>query len=191
MNDTQTASQAQNTNPTTRVREALARTKALLPDYWSKCLAQRAHPDASSQAAGSVYVGRTAVQVEEMLLGAAWEPYKHPSVMAGCSAFRAPLPGNMGLVALNKCPSSARVRLIDPKGTGTVEAALVAPLGPAVEHTVAILGDEEGQEVCFTFHPGDPVRPSTLSAKDYPAGTELSAGEAWSLGLEWAKVVGP
>ena len=51
-----------------------------------------------------------------------------------------------------------------------------------------IIGNEEGHDVVFTFHPGEPVRPSLLEVSDCHNGTKLTKVEALNLGFDLAKV---
>lgn len=164
-----------------RISAAIAATRRLAPGYFDACLTQRC------SGAGSSYdLGPEAL--ESRLVGAEWEPFEHPDIMAGCSAFRAPIAGTFGLVKLDTLPEDAILTLIDPKGTGFVEAE--CPSGApreAVGFTVIILGQEKGEEVVFTFHPGDPIRPSRLPAEGR-AGSKVTAREAKALGFTWAKL---
>lgn len=61
--------------------------------------------------------------------------------------------------------------------------------GPATEETWLIIGKEEGTDVVFTFHPGEPVRPSVVEVKDCPDGTKLTKDQAIALGFDLAKIV--
>ena len=61
--------------------------------------------------------------------------------------------------------------------------------GPEVEDTWLIVGKEDGVDVVFTFHPGEPVRPSVVEAKDCPDGTKLTKEQALNLGFDLAKIV--
>jgi hypothetical protein len=53
-------------------------------------------------------------------------------------------------------------------------------------HSTIILGSHEGQEIVWTFHPGDPCVPSELDAG---ATSATTVAEALSLGATHAKVV--
>lgn len=168
---------------TPRISAAIAATRRLAPGYFEKCLAQRCG------GAGSSYT-LSPEALEQALQGAAWEPYEHPNVMKGCSAFRAPLVGTFGLIALASVPEDARVVLADPKGTGFVEAECAGAQAETVGFSVIILGEEQGEEIVFTFHPGDPIQPSRLPAEGR-VGQVVTAKEARDLGFTWAKVAAP
>lgn len=103
-----------------RIGDALDATP---PEYLQRCLTQRV-PGASSS--GSVFSDVSSpAELLTMLRDAAWEPYTHPAIMAGCTAFRASLRGRMGIVRLDTIASDTVVTLADPKGTGFVEATVV------------------------------------------------------------------
>ena len=169
-------------SPSARVRAALAATPA---SYLASCLAHRMNgPDA----AGSVFVDyHSPAELLAALQGATWEPYSHPEVMQGCVAFRAPLRGRLGIVRLDTLAEGTAVVLADPKRTGNVEATVPGALGDTVEFAVAILGQDSGREVCYTFHPGAPVAPSRVAADDMH-GREVRVADALALGLVWAKI---
>lgn len=165
-----------------RISAAIAATRIVAPGYFEKCLAQRC------SGAGSSYP-LTVEELEKALLTAPWEPYAHPDVMQGCSAFRAPLAGTFGLVDLRSVPAETPVTLADPKGTGFVECEVEGAKLAPVDFTVIILGQEKDQEVVFTFHPGDPVRPSRLPSEGR-SGQATTAGAALALGFVWGKLKG-
>ena len=131
--------------------------------------------------------GSTAL-LHAMLVDAAWEPYAHPAIMDGCTAFRASLAGHVGVVALADLPDHTIVTLADAKRTGYVEATVVGVAVLPVDFAVIILGDDEGQEIVFTFHPGDPIAPSTLPAPTF-AGVRMLRDEAIEHGFTLAKIV--
>jgi hypothetical protein len=173
---------------TATVRAALDTTRRVLPAYLVQMIAQRADgPDAC----GSYYPGRGPMDLDAALSEATWRPYAHPDVMSGCDAFRAELPGVVGVVAAAALPSDARIVLADPKATGNVEATVAPPVGwdpPTAEFTVLIVGEDDGHRVVFTFHPGAPIAPSHLRF-DGNAGRVVTPAEALELGFTHAKVV--
>lgn len=174
-------------NISMRIEIAIANIARLAGEYWAKTLAQRA--GANPLAAGSIYDGATAEDVERMVRSAAWEPYSHPAVMADCTAFRAQLPGRMGIVELSKLDPATPVVLDDRKGTGAVSATVKGVRGEVTDFSVLILGKEQGEEVIFTFHPGDPVRPSQVKTEPGLHGKQVTVEEAMKLGLLTAKIV--
>lgn len=161
-----------------RISRAFAATPAA---YLERCFAQR-NPGPSQ--AGSCF--STAQDVESML-AVEWAPYEHPALMAGCSAYRAPIGGSVGLVQLSQLDPSTPVRLDDSKNTGKVCAVVGGVRSEEKDFTVLILGPHEGSEVVYTFHPGEPIAPSQVDAGGRHD-TVVSAAEALKLGLEFAKV---
>lgn len=175
------------------VKAAIARmeTTPELETYFQKTLDSRAglgHP------MGSYYPDKTADAVREALQTADWEPFNHPELMEGCQAFTAPLPGRLGIVDLKTLNPETQVTLMDPKGTGAVSAVVSAKglVAPEAKHTVLIIGpdDAPGKKgmVVYTFHPGDPIRPSIVPTKNAGNGTVTTAKEAIRLGLDLAKL---
>lgn len=169
-----------------RIAVAIEATRKVAPGYFEKTLAQRA--GLSQEAAGSVYEMVDESQLEQMLLTADWEEYSHTAVMSGCTAFIAELPGRLGVIELASLPSDKVVTLDDRKDTGMVSAVVQDVRGENVPFTVLILGLEQGVEVVFTFHPGDPVRPSQVQHEAGMHGRQVTVSEALSMGLETAKI---
>ena len=166
-----------------RIAAALDATPA---DYLARCLAQRCH---GADACGSVFADYT--DPSELLLAlksAAWETYEHPAIMAGCAAFRAPFAGRMGIVELASLPADTIVVLADAKRTGYVEATVPGAATTPVDFAIIILGIDEGREIAYTFHPGEPIAPSTLPAS-LLNGARMTAAVAIEHGLTHAKVV--
>ncbi len=169
-----------------RIARAAETTRRVAPGYFEKTLAQRA--ELSGQAAGSLYEGISTEELEHKLLSAEWESYSHEAVTPGCSAFKAPLPGRLGVVDLHGLPLDSVVTLDDRKNTAKVSAVVSGVRGEIVDFTVLILGLEQGEEVIFTLHPGDPVRPSQVQATPGLHGKTVSVREALDMGLTTAKV---
>lgn len=161
------------------------------PGYLVRCCQQRA---AGPTQAGSFYNKRATDIVADILL-ANWAPYAHPSVTDGCLAFKASLPGILGVVHIDALPTDTEFLLIDPKGVGKASLAAKFPAAstlPEVEFSVLILGPKEGEEeglTLWTFHPGDPVRASEAVMELPPGGRPTTKEEALSLGLTYAKVI--
>ena len=175
---------------TERVWTALANTEKHLRDYYRAMLDQRA--ELSGKAIGSVYESTSSDELERVLHSVEWYEYTHPEIMAGCIAAVADLPGRLGLVRLCELSYDTEVHLLDPKGTGKVSATVKGIRGRRVAETVLIMGPEKlpdgtEVEVVYTFHPGEPVRPSLLEAGEH-AGKVLMAAEAIRLGFDLAKV---
>ena len=175
------------------VREAVRNSRSHLAEYWAKTLAQRL-----PGGAGSCVLGVSdADALEDLLLKMDWVEYNHPSIKSPAKGYKAALPGGvegvLGVVRLSDLPEDTRVTLDDRKGTGKVSAVVKGlPVGmrPRVDFIVALMGPHPELpevEVIWTFHPGDPIRPSEVPA-DGLAGRIVSVKEAMDLGLEWAKL---
>ncbi len=168
-----------------RIQKAIVTTKATLGDYWGNTVAQRL-----PSGAGSVVIGyETPEALETALIAAVWEPYAHPALMAGTTAFKAPIAGRLGLVDLSTLPADTAVTLDDRKNTGTVSGTVKGVHGDEVDFTVLIVGDEDGHEVVYTFHPGEPVAPSKVVASAGLHGSTVTAAQAIAMGLGMAKIV--
>lgn len=170
------------TSPSNRVCAALLATPR---PYLRACLAQRVNgPNAS----GSVFTGFSdPVALLGELVLAEWEPYEHEAVMEGCTAFRAPLRGRIGVARLDAIDPETPVMLADPKRTGNVECTVRGVLGEEVDFAVIILGPDGGREVAYTFHPGAPIAPSRVPAADMD-GRCITARDALAMGFAWAKI---
>lgn len=170
-----------------RVDAALARAGA----YFDACLAQR-NPGPTSL--GSVF---REAQTRTSLTLAPWEPYAHPAVQAPAVAFKAPIPGLLGVVELEGLPLDLPVTLADPKGTGFLEATVELQGGrPAVDFTVLLLGPDRADpqvETLWTFFPGEPIAPSRLDVEraksvGMVADRPCTVIECIAAGLRYAKV---
>ena len=169
------------------VNAAIDETKKVLADYFVSTCKQRL-----AGGAGSVYEGIASVEeMEAALRSADWEQTEHPDVMPGCVAYRTQSisGGHYGLIRIADLPDDAVLTAADPKGTGTVSMTVVGTVGPETPETWLIVGNEDGHDVVFTFHPGEPVRPSLVTVEDLPDGSKLSKADALNLGFELAKLV--
>lgn len=147
---------------TDTVRAALSRTPAL---YLQSTIAQRCGDGAS----GSRY-HMSAACIRRALEQIEWREREHPEVKAPCRAFVATtLRGLVGVVELALLPPSTLIQWQDFKGTGRVSAVVeqseIGALGVESE-TWLIVGPSEAGEIVYTFHPGEPVAPSMVEARD-------------------------
>jgi len=179
-----------NPNPETlRVRAAIAATRAQLVEHWRGLVESRTlgHPSAT----GSVTDHKTVASLEAELDVVSWHPYSHPAVRPGCTAFWTPdLRGVLGVVSIAELPVDVMLTLRDGHATGTVSAEVEGTYGATTDGTCLIVGDHNGMEVVFTFHPGEPVTPSSVPASGF-AGRSVTRDEALSLGFSLAKVRRP
>jgi len=159
-------------------------TKSTAPAYYSSMFNQRL-----LGGLGSVFPFTDASVLEAVLLSADWEEVTHPNVKAPCRCFRATIPGYLGIVPLRELPKGTKLVADDNKDTGFVELTARMPRRVKTDVTYAIIGKEGDTEIVFTFHPGEPITPSTVSTTVLPAGTEISVDEAIAFGFTHAKVV--
>ncbi|HQU07860.1 MAG: hypothetical protein B7X04_02205 [Parcubacteria group bacterium 21-54-25] len=166
---------------------AIAFTKVVDAQYWRKTLEQRL----PGGGVGSVILGvSTPEELEQALLEAEWEAYSHPAISEGCTAFRTrSLRGLLGVKPLAELPAGTTVTLDDRKGTGRVSAVVEGVRGDDVDFLVLIVGEEDGREIVFTVHPGEPVRPSSVQATPGLHGKKITVEEALGMGLSTAKLV--
>ncbi len=167
-----------------RVAIAIKTLRSLLPDYAERTLTQR---QPGPESCGSVL--DRALTWEE-LAALPWEEYIPPvGAQADCTYFRTTaIGGQLGVVNLTTLPVNSFVTLDDRKDTGKVSAVVKGVRGAHVDFVVAILGEEQGQEVLFTFHPGDPVSPSRVQAEPGLHGKSVTVSEALAMGLTTAKI---
>ena len=187
---------------------AFATSSSVSPDYLAKCLATRLA--SSPERAGSWFDADVATTPEALLAaltGAAWEAYPHEAIKSPAVAFRAPIKGRNGMVALSSLPDHAVVTLLDPKGglahwdqkqkvAASVVAAEYGVVAPTEEFTTLIVGpvrdDAEGRHEVWTFHPGAPVAPSMVDrlAEDGSDrhGQNVTVAEARAMGFDFAKL---
>lgn len=179
-------------NSTERVREAIGNTD---PKYWNELLAMRAGE--SDKAQGSIVENLSPKELAATLMYVDWVPYTHPAIRPGASAFTTNLCGRLGLVTLSTLSEDTPVYLEDTKETGFYSATVIGVPGDLVDFTVMIIGPDEEQpkgrrrpiESVWTFHPGEPVRPSTLQISAFALKNEsISIGLAQWLGFDLAKV---
>ena len=162
------------------MKEVLNKTKEVLADYFANTVSQRL-----CGGSGSRYPQfDDSVALEVALENANWEAYDHPAIGEGCKGYKSELPGEVGLIELDNLNDDDEVELVDPKGTGSLSAVVKRDDYVPVGFSVMIVGEHEGNSVVFTFHPGDPVRPSTVEGKP----RTISVREARKLGFDLAKI---
>ena len=148
------------------VRQAFENTD---PEYLASSVAQR---NPGPQAAGSTFSSPTR---PDDLVNADWVPYDHPNINSPAIAFKAPLPGILGIAEIKDLPPDQPVRFQpahggkvtvtdeeSPKfGQQLAEVVTQIPEGDRhVEHTTLILGpsqEDPEQLTMWTCFPGDPT----------------------------------
>lgn len=143
--------------------------------------------------AGSSYK-MTADEIKDMIRTSEWsEVFDNPNVGEGCRLFKTDVPGLNGIVDIKQLPNYKDLAYyaIDPKGTGNISIGVGNVPKKEESETYLIVGPEEingkTEQVVYTFHPGEPVRPSMVEAKDIPDGTKLSYEKVKELGFDKAK----
>lgn len=157
------------------------------PNYLASCLAQR---QPGPGGAGSRFLEPVDL---DQLKSAEWEDYDHPAVQAPAKAYKAPIPGRVGLISIKTLSPDIELTLDDRKDTGNLEIVHSAPLGPIVGYTTLLVGpdrEDSEKQVVWTFFPGDPIGPSKLESEKsgYRHGDKITVASAIALGFEFAKV---
>lgn len=185
MNTTTNNNNNTNSNTARRIDAARKNIREIAPGYWEATVASRT----AETAVGSFFKFSNVQEVlfEQNLLN--WEEYPDcPGLLPGCSAFKLHIKGYPGVVPLDTLDDAQLLRVINNKGTGV--AKLLAPkdsVPQEVDFTVCILGMEDGREVIFTFHPGDPIPPDTVKVEDISR-TSVTVAAAKSLGFVYANL---
>ena len=176
-------------NATETAVKAMETTRANAADYWNKCLAQRS---AYENPCGSTY-DLTGLQLECALMASQWEEVSHPSVQAPCRLFKTTLKGWVGIVRLDHLSKNYAITLRDPKGTGEVFPCVKyadvkeSYARETSDETYMIAGVENGELMCFTFHPGEPVSLNVVKSEGND-GKVIDVVEALAMGFTYAKV---
>jgi len=172
-----------------RIQAGIEAMKAIDSAYWQQTLKQRL----AAGGAGSIVDGYDSTEeLEKALKAASWTEYSPSEDVAdpACVYFKTQdLGGRVGVIDLGSLSDDSVVVLDDRKNTGKVSAVIEGVLGAQVSYIVAILGIENGVEVIFTFHPGEPVNPSKVQAQPGLHGKTVSVAQAMKMGLSTAKIV--
>lgn len=175
---------------TQRVRAAITNTvKATnLGNHWSGLLESRA---GLAQPVGSFIPDVDVETLARLLNEVEWQEYEHEAIGGGAQGFVSRgLTGKVGLVALSTLPPETPVKFADGHETGFLEVVVVGGQSIDVDYTVLLIGPNDGPEnpeIVWTFHPGAPIRPSSLKA-EATVGSETTAAEAIKLGFDYAKI---
>lgn len=177
-----------------RIQNAIVETKTLIPGYYEKTVAQRS-PKTGCGSVVTSYKGQPLYDgIGHAVFYDGWDGWEEyptcPCLMEGCTAFiNRYFGGELGVVSLDDLPADSDIILDDRKNTGNVSATVKGVRGKKVDFIVAILGPEQGKEVLFTFHPGDPVNPSRVKTETGMHGRHVTVAEALKMGLQTAKIV--
>ena len=185
MNKTNTTTTTTNNNTASRIDAARKNIREIAPGYWEATVASRT----AETAVGSFF---KFPKVEEVLFEQHlqdWEEYPEcPGLLPGCAAFKLQIKGYLGVIPLESLDDAQELRVVDNKGTGVAKLLAPKEVSPQeVDLAVCILGEEDGREVIFTFHPGDPIPPDTIKMEDLSR-TSITVAEAKSLGFVYANL---
>ena len=141
---------------------------------------------------GSIYEGHTAETLKSALIAAKYTQKEHVDIKSPCTGFVTYdiKGGEYGMIRIADQPEDSKFIIVDDKDTKKVSLMLVGAAGRIkTNETWVILGPaENGEEVLFTFHPGEPVPRATTSTEVLPVGTKLTKQEALAKGFNLAKV---
>lgn len=157
--------------------------------YAEKMFAQRL-PESGM---GSIYpFMESREELESAIRSADYEPAEHPAIAPGCKAYVThDIMGAYGMVLIEDQPDDTMFVIADPKNTGKVSLMLwgwAEGNRLLTDETWIIIGPNEGEDVVYTFHPGQPVPRATTSTEELPVGTKLTKKEALELGFNMAKL---
>tara|TARA_Y100000287_G_C14218877_1_gene355084 strand:+ start:928 stop:1617 length:690 start_codon:yes stop_codon:yes gene_type:complete len=174
---------------TQRVRKALKETIGM--PHLKTTFVDR-NPGGDSE--GSVFKEK---QTLESLMKAEWLDYSHPNIAPPATgAFITQIPGTLGLIELASLDPATPISM-EPgsKGNKPYVTVLVekedAPVeATEVEHTILIVGPfQDKEEIVYTFHPGDPIRPSSMRPSEATDNAKTAA-DAIALGFDYGKIKG-
>jgi hypothetical protein len=121
-----------------------------------------------------------------------WTPVSHPTVRPPFQAYRASIPGELGVISLNALYPGSHVKLTDSKKTGQLKPVVMmrryrrVPVG----HSTLILGPnpETGRTRVWSFYPGDP-QPLPPRVRPRFEDELITVNDAHAMGFEWADVL--
>lgn len=167
--------------------QVITALKATPPEYLTNLIATRT----PEQRAGS-YFDLSPDQLKAVLFRAQWEPYNpldakgQPIIMGEAKGYRATIDGGrLGMAEISSLPDSAPLYLIDPKGINNWSVSTVGAVEPKTSHATMIVGKEPGDShyAVWTFHPGEPVRPSAVTLDAILKALPVQTGELPANGI--------
>ena len=174
---------------TTEVWNAIQATLEVVPGYFeSHCSGRSAAGDGSTVWRwGKPCPDATAVL--DTILDTGWFEYPEcPALLPGCRAYRAAIPGTIDLRKVADLADDTTVRWVTTDH-GYQYPTIVGDAGNYVDYTTLIVGEEQGRQIVFTFHPGDPIRPAQVPADvDTTAVDTIAALKTAYPQIEWVKV---
>ena len=168
----------------TRIASAVNAIKEVDLTFWENTLLQR-----MPGGAGSIIDGFKSIdELEKAILSADWVEYTHPAAQDVVLFKTRDITGSIGVIELASLSPETIVSLDDRKNTGMVSATIKGILGEKCDYSVIMLGVEDGVEIVFTIHPGDPVNPSKVPAEGLH-GKQVTVEQALGMGLTTVKIV--
>lgn len=167
------------------IKELVENTKKFNRKYWEATLKQRLETGA-----GSCYPQFFSIrELEEAVLQAEWIETTHKLVNSPCRVYKANLRGLYGMKKISEIPDDCVLMLDDRKNTGSFSLITKFCKGDYVEETYLITGIENGKEVIYTFHPGEPIELKNIKCGIHNNGSIISKNEAIFLGFEYVKSI--
>ncbi|HEY9790649.1 MAG TPA: hypothetical protein V6D22_09645 [Candidatus Obscuribacterales bacterium] len=144
-------------------QQAATALKSTPRDYLDKNISTRTPENRMGS-----YWEMTADELKRAIHTADWKPFedKDGVIAAPARAYQSTIPGGrLGMTTLESVPQDAKLYLVDPKGTGKWSLATSGAMEPVTDKATLIVGPgDDGKMISWTFHPGDPVRPSNLDS---------------------------
>lgn len=175
--------------PTAEVWAAIANTIEVVPGYFEGHLAGRSASGDGSTVWRWGKACPDAGAVLDVVLDTLWQEYPScPNLIPGCRAYRAAIPGTIDLRQVSDLADDTPVVWVRTDH-GYQYPTVAGTEGEYVDETVLIVGPEAGRTVVYTFHPGNPIKPSQISADtDVSAITTIAALKTAYPEIEWVKV---
>ena len=175
--------------PTAEVWAAIANTIEVVPGYFEGHLAGRSAAGDGSTVWRWGKACPDASAVLDVVLDTLWQEYPScPNLMPGCRAYRAAIPGTIDLRQVSDLEDDTPVVWVKTYH-GYQYPTVAGTEGEYVDETVLIVGPEADRTVVYTFHPGNPIKPSQISADtDVSAVNTIAALKTAYPQIEWVKV---
>ena len=142
------------------------------------------------EAEGSVFLE---AQTSDSLKNAVWEPYDHEDIKAPAQGYKANIPGTFGLIELKHLDPDVPVKMVlghkgeEPFVTALVDKSNVSSELTDKDFTVILLGPGKDGLIVWTFFPGPPIAPSTMTPTEETDSVRTGA-DAIAIGFDYAKV---
>ena len=140
---------------------------------------------------GSIFEGYDRDSLEVAIRIAHWVKASHPDIARGCQGYVTNdiKDGMYGMVRIAAQPDDALFEIVDYKNTGKVSLVLKGAASRIrTDETWLIVGPNMGEDVVYTFYPGEPTPMATTGTDELPVGTVLTKAEALAKGFNLAKV---